>query len=324
MARRAVPPAVMAAFRCPTCGGEGSTDTAGARCGNGHLTAWRDGYLDATAGAGPADRATQRTNESFGYEWAQFSQVNPEDEIFWRRYFADVDLTSLAGRLGLDAGCGQGRYSRFTAPHLGALVASDGSGATEAAAVNLAGQPNVCVVRADLRTMPFEAGSFGFISCLGVLHHLAEPRAGLAALARLLAPGGLLLVYLYSRPDHAGLRSWSLGAARQLRRVTTRMPRSALRPLCWPLAAALYATFVVPGAIGQRSNIEQMASMPLATYRGRPLRSLWLDTFDRLSAPLEMRFTPAEAEIMFAQCGLSVTALRTDRQLAGIVVLAEK
>lgn len=323
-AGRAIPAAIIAAFRCPACHQPCGADAAGICCELGHITPWRDGYLDATIGHEPTDDATQRTFDSFGYEWTRFSQVNPEDGVFWERYFADVDLASLHGRVGLDAGCGKGRFSRFTAPYLGALVASDGSAATEAAAANLADQPNACVVKADLRSMPFEIGSFGFISCLGVLHHLPEPRVGLDALTRLLAPGGLILVYLYSRPEQRGLRSWSLQMATQLRRVTLTMPRIVLRPLCWPLAVALYGAFVVPGTIGQRLALPRLASIPLATYRGSPVRSLWLDTFDRLSAPLETRFTPPEAEAMFSECGLSVRSLRADPRLAGIVVLAER
>lgn len=31
-------------------------------------------------------------------------------------------------------------------------------------------------------------------------------------------------------------------------------------------------------------------SLPLGIYRNQPVRSLWLDTFDRLSAPLENRY----------------------------------
>jgi len=318
---RAIPPAVMAAFRCPQCREAGRSDPDGIRCPVGHLTRHRHGYLDAST---TPDGESRRTFDSFGYEWARFSNVNPEDETFWRRYFADVDLSLLAGRLGLDAGCGKGRYSRFTAPYLGALVASDGSDASRVAATNLADLPNVCVMKADLRTMPFATGSFDFISCLGVLHHLPEPGAGLDALADLLAPEGLLLAYLYSRPERSGLRSWSLAAAGRMRCTTVKMPRAILRPLCWPLAAALYGAFVIPGALGQRLPGQWSASIPLATYRGSPLRSLWLDTFDRLSAPLEARFTPTEARAMFAHCALSVVALRTDPQLAGIVVLAKK
>jgi SAM-dependent methyltransferase len=319
----APPAAIVAAFRCPACGAGVSPFAAGLRCPLGHLTPWRHGYLDAQAAAPPAavDEATRRTRDSFGYEWTHFSTVQPEDEVFWQRYFADVDLKDLAGRLGLDAGCGKGRFSRFTARHLGALVASDGSRATEAAATNLADQPNACVVQADLRHMPFAPASFGFISCLGVLHHLPDPKAGFDALGRLLAPGGLLLLYVYSRPEQSGLRSWSLAAAQGLRRLTTRLPPAILRPLCWPLAVGLYGGFVVPGTIGRRIGVTRLAAFPLATYRGSPLRSLWLDTFDRLSAPIESRFTPAEVHAWFADCGLSLRALRTDPDLAGIVAL---
>ena len=40
----------------------------------------------------------------------------------------------------MDAGCGKGRYTRFLAPHLDALVALHGSSAVEAAVRNL-GEP---------------------------------------------------------------------------------------------------------------------------------------------------------------------------------------
>ncbi len=318
-------PLATTAFRCPTCRAPVTATAVGFRCQQaGHITPWQDGYLDATTNEALEDGATRSTFDHFGYEWTHFSQINPEDEVFWQRYVADLDLTLLHGRLGLDAGCGKGRFSRFTAPYLAELVASDGSRATEAAAANLVDQPNTLVLKSDLRTMPFADDSFGFISCLGVLHHLTEPAAGLAALVRILAPGGILLVYVYSRPERVGLRSLGLKAASILRRVTVKMPLPPLRLLCWPLALVLYGGFVLPGAIGQRVKVKPLEALPLATYRGKPLRSLWLDTFDRLSAPLEARFTPREVSALFRDCGLNVTALRTDAQLAGIVVIGQK
>ncbi|MGH9126950.1 MAG: hypothetical protein ACRDZ8_19810 [Acidimicrobiales bacterium] len=94
-----------------------------------------------------------------------------------------------------------------------------------------------------------------------------------------------------------------------------------LRPLAWPVAAALYGGVVVPGAAGEQRGWSRLAGLPLATYRGAPLRALWLDTFDRLSAPLEARFTPAEVSTWFRESGLPVLSLRTDPRLAGIVAL---
>src|SRR5205085_3102082 len=110
---------------------------------------------------------------------------------YWRWYLRDVPLEDLRGRMGLDAGCGKGRYTLYSAHYLEELVALDGSGAVEAAARNLASCGNVTVVKSDLRDPPFAEGSFGFVSCLGVLHHLPDPRAGLGVLARLLEPNGL-------------------------------------------------------------------------------------------------------------------------------------
>ncbi|MBW3548772.1 MAG: class I SAM-dependent methyltransferase, partial [Actinobacteria bacterium] len=190
----AVPDRVAAAFRCPACAGPVRGEPAGLTCAAGHVSSFQFGYVDASANDDQPDADTRRTLDSFGYEWSHFPAVQPEDHEYWRRYFADVDLTSLQGRLGLDAGCGKARFSRFTAHHLGDLVAVDASKAVVTAAANLADEPNTVVVRADLRSMPFAPGSFGFVSCLGVLHHLPDPRAGFDALVDLLAPEGLLLL----------------------------------------------------------------------------------------------------------------------------------
>jgi SAM-dependent methyltransferase len=322
MSIQTVPAAAIAAFRCPRCQAVVRSETDGLICGEGHVTPWRNGYLDASDGTSNLDHATKWTQESFGYEWTQFAAINPEDGDFWQRYFADVDLAALKECLALDAGCGKGRFSRFTAAHVATLVAVDNSEAVSAAAANLAELANTCVVRADLRRLPFPSGSFGFISCLGVLHHLSDPAAGLATLSRLLAPGGLLLVYLYSRPETPGVRALGLRGAATLRRITVGLPKPLLRRLCRPLAAFLYGTVVVPGRLGDQVGARRLSALPLATYRGAPLRSLWLDTFDRLSAPLEARFTPSEVASMLDVCGLTVKAVRSNPRLAGILALA--
>jgi hypothetical protein len=83
----------------------------------------------------------------------------------------------------------------------------------------------------------------------------------------------------------------------------------------------LYLGFVLPGALGARLGWRRLAAWPLATYRGAPLRSLWLDTFDRLSAPVEHRHTVEEVGRWFAEAGLTVTGVRDEPDLAGIVVL---
>lgn len=304
--------AILERLRCPACGRGYPADAPdGLVCELGHPLGLRDGYLDASR-AEPPDEATARTFASFGYEWTTFDAVQPEDEAYWANYVADLPLAELADRVGLDAGCGKGRFSLFTARHLRALVALDGSDAVSAAARNLAGLEHVAVVRSDLRTPPFAEESFGFISCLGVLHHLADPRAGFETLVRYLEPGGLMLLYLYSRPEQTNLRSVGLAAAAALRRATVRLPHRTLRALSGPIAGVLYAGLVFPGQLGERYKVSALRGLPLQTYRAKPLRSLWLDTFDRLSAPIEHRYTLGELQAWFAGAGMNLEAARDD------------
>lgn len=306
-------------LRCPRCGAPLAADGDAAGCADGHRFDAARGYLDLSAGAA-MDDTTRRTFESFGYEWTTYDDVRSEDDAFAEVYFRDLDLDSLHG-VALDAGCGKGRYTRYLAPHVEAMIALDGSDAVEAAARNLGGLPGVLVVRADLRDAPVVPGSLDFVSSLGVLHHLADPRAGFEHLADLLAPGGRMLLYLYSRPEGWGARRLALAAARLVRLGTVRLPHPVLRVVSAPIALALWATVVVPGAAGARRGIGALAGLPMAAYRGKPLRSLVLDTFDRLSAPVEHRYVWSDLAPWFEAAGLVVDAARDE---TGWFVLAHR
>lgn len=310
---------VLEVIRCPECRGTlANTDTGPLRCSRGHSFQSSEGYLDLRK-TRPA--ATLSVVDSFGYQWNAFSQTHDEDKEFWRKYFQDVPFDELRGAFALDAGCGQGRYSRLTAPHVGHLVAVDGSSSVDAAVRNLAAISNVSVIRADLTDPPFSDGAFDFILCLGVLHHLSRPQQGLSCLLRILKPNGLMLLYLYSRPDERGVRRVSLAAARSIRRVTARMPYSVLRLASAPISLGLYLVFVLPGSVGEKIRVRMLTGLPLHSYRGKPLRSLWLDTFDRLSARIEHRYSRAELGSWFRREQVEVRALRED---AGWFVVLQK
>jgi SAM-dependent methyltransferase len=311
---------IAAYLRCPRCGASLAREPDGVGCAHGHHYPALSGYLDFSAGA-PADQTTERTFSSFGYEWNAFDAIRDEDESFAAVYFKDLDLAGLAGRVGLDAGCGKGRFTRVLARHLETLIALDGSEAVAAAARNLKDAGNVGVVRADLRTPLFARESFDFVASLGVLHHLDDPRAGFEHLAGYLAPGGQMLLYLYSRPDTIGSRSVALASASMVRRATVHLPHPSLKLLSSPIAAVLELGVVRPGRWGQRRGIAALSRLPLSTYRDKPFRSLVLDTFDRLSAPVEHRYVWAELEPWFTGVGLVVDAARDE---TGWFVLAHR
>ena len=319
---RPLPAALLERLRCPTCA-KGVIELAGGsgvECGSGHRFPRTDGVLDLSTERRRGG-STGRTFASFGYEWNTFGDLRDEDESFAEVYFRDLDLGGLVGKVGLDAGCGKGRYTRVLARYLDTEIALDGSSAAEAAARNLEDSPRATVVRADLREAPFAPESFDFVSSLGVLHHLDDPRAGFDRLVSLLAPGGQILVYLYSRPESAGVRSAALSCATAARTVTTRLPHRVLRALSTPVAGALWWAFVVPGDWGRRRGIAPLDGLPMEAYRGKPFRSLVLDTFDRLSAPVEHRYTWPDLQPWFERAGLVVDAARDE---TGWFVLAHR
>ena len=316
----AVPAAVLERLRCPTCGKGVTALPDGVECGSGHRFDRRNGVLDFSR-ASTLTGSTERTFASFGYEWNAFDDVRDEDAGFADVYFRDVDLESLSGKVGLDAGCGKGRYTRFLAAHLGTEVALDGSSAAEAAARNLSGFDGVAVVRADLRDAPFAPESFDFISSLGVLHHLDDPFAGFERLLTFLAPKGQILLYLYSRPAERNLRSIALSCSAAFRKVTTRLSHPVLKAVSTPIAGFLYGAVVVPGEWGAAHGVSALAGLPMDAYRGKPFRSLVLDTFDRLSAPVEFRYTWPELQPWFDRTGLVVDAARDE---TGWFVLAHR
>jgi SAM-dependent methyltransferase len=128
----------------------------------------------------------------------------------WRRITRGDGATRDSGLDLLVAGCGTGREAALLAARApqARIVAIDVSGASLAyaearcAALGLA---NVSFVQLDLRRCAELGRTFDRIHCSGVLHHLGDPEAGLAALAGALKPGGALRVAVYSRIARLGL-----------------------------------------------------------------------------------------------------------------------
>ncbi len=97
----------------------------------------------------------------------------------------------------LDAGCGNGRYSRFLlrqADPDAILTAFDYSQGMLQRARNRLRSDRVTQVAADLTRLPYADGSFDAIVCGWVLEHLPDPLPGLRELARVLVPSGKLLL----------------------------------------------------------------------------------------------------------------------------------
>jgi SAM-dependent methyltransferase len=97
----------------------------------------------------------------------------------------------------LDAGCGNGRYTRFLlreADPDALITAFDLSQRMLRRARSRLRSPRVTHVAADLTRLPYPDAFFDAAICGWVLEHLPDPIPGLRELARVLCPGGKLLL----------------------------------------------------------------------------------------------------------------------------------
>lgn len=138
---------------------------------------------------------------------------NPKFARVW-----DLLLSELPCERFLDAGCGNGIYLR----ELGTLpqpprtvVGVDISARSLEAARQTIGVGGIdpALVQANLELLPFADGSFDVILSTQVIEHLLDPERGARELARVLAPGGTLVI----STDHD-------------RALVSRVPGGSVRP----------------------------------------------------------------------------------------------
>ncbi|MEZ5850582.1 MAG: class I SAM-dependent methyltransferase [Hyphomicrobiaceae bacterium] len=165
-------------------------------------------------------------------------------EVFPRREltFADKPFEVLV------AGCGTGRQAISGAIDFGPKAHVTGIDITRTSLgyaqrmTERFGVENIDLLRADIETLPHDApqmrNRFQIVECVGVLHHMQRPLAGWRALKACLAPGGIMMIGLYSRQARTGLAALrarpdypgpgcSDAALRQFRETVRRLPDGA-------------------------------------------------------------------------------------------------
>jgi ArsR family transcriptional regulator len=94
-----------------------------------------------------------------------------------------------------DLGCGTGAVLPMLAPHVARVIGVDASEEMlTAARARAMGLENVELRQGALEALPIEAASLDAVTLVLVLHHLPSPVVALAEAARVLKPGGRVLI----------------------------------------------------------------------------------------------------------------------------------
>lgn len=235
--------------------------------------------------------------------------LTPEDIDY------EPDGSVLGGKLALDAGCGGGRFTRLLAGYGARVVALDISEAVSRVAVTT-DPAMVAVVQADILHPPIRPGTFDLVVSIGVLHHTADTRRAILALARLLRPGGSLAVWVYG-PDY-----W----AGPVRERVTKAVRAVLLRLPVEARAGFCRHVLLPiGGLQMKlakSRLTKWLFSPLFILnipRHRDRGVMLATIFDYWSPPVIRTHTAAEVTRWFREAGLvDVRALPMPTAVTGV------
>jgi SAM-dependent methyltransferase len=246
----------------------------------------------------------------FGHEWSVFRQSESElsaadRQAIFESYFHIFPWDALPpDAVGMDIGCGTGRWAMMVAPRVGHLHLLDASkDALAVARDNLARTGNVSFHLASVGSIPLEDNSLDFAYSLGVLHHVPDTSAALWAVASKLKSGAPLLVYLYYALDNrpGWYRTiWRFSNA--FRMVISRQPPWLRLVISRVIAIAIYLPLARFAAIVEKLGFSPSA-LPLESYRHRALYVMRTDAYDRFCTKLEQRFTRQQIAQMLSDTG---------------------
>lgn len=140
-------------------------------------------------------------------EWDLLRRIGGQDEAVEAAFLAAT--APQVGRL-LDIGTGTGRLLEILAPSACLATGIDRSPEMlRLARGKLAAEGGQAAElrQADMRSLPFADGSFDTVTMQHVLHYSDDPAAVLGEAARVVAPGGRLLVADYAAHGHEELRT---------------------------------------------------------------------------------------------------------------------
>src|SRR5215469_9794943 len=247
------------------------------------------GVLRMDGPTGANNNLDPQVARGFGREWSTFRQdpdhlPQTQRQAIFDDYFHIFPwhLLPADGGVGLDAGCGTGRWSVLVAPRVRHLHLLDPSAeALSVAKHNLSGMNNVSYHLNGVATMPLPAKSLDFAFSLGVLHHVPDTDAAVAAIADKLKPNAPFLLYLYYALDNRPLwyrLLWRI--TNVVRFIVSRLPHPLRLAISQAVAALIYWPLARAARFMARRG-RATSTLPLSYYADKSFYVMRTDAYDR-------------------------------------------
>ena len=215
--------------------------------------------LDEFRHGGKAASYHRATQENFSHEWDNHELggktwgMELSDRVRW--YFLEplrLPAAELAGKVMLDAGCGNGSQSvAYTAYGLEVLAVDLSTGLEHGHAYRRlhkgADPARVHFIQGNLQQPPIRDGAVDIIHSAGVLHHTPDTLRTFRALRPLLRPGGTFYVWLYK------YEKLVTPVVNSIRAVTTRIPPAGFARVAQLMATPFIGFCRAVNALGVRA-----------------------------------------------------------------------
>jgi SAM-dependent methyltransferase len=169
----------------------------------GRLISKADGSVILIRKGIPRFISDKNYSDNFGLQWNIFRSTQLDSctglPLSSRRFAENTKWTKdqLAGKSVLEVGSGAGRFTEIMLQAGARLVSIDNSTAVDANYSSNSGKGDLFLLQADLREIPFSAGSFDFVFCYGVLQHTPDPLKAYSKIYEMLKPGGRISIDYY-------------------------------------------------------------------------------------------------------------------------------
>jgi len=258
--------------------------------------------------------------KDFGLEWQRFDQSDryfksDESKKIFNKYFDIFPFNKInINSIGMDLGCGSGRWAKYIAPKVKKLILVDPSKkALDIAKKNLYEFKNVDFYCNDIDLLPVKNNSLDFTYSLGVLHHLPDTQHAIKNISVKLKKNAPLLLYLYYALDNRSfIYKFIWNITNIMRIVISNLPVKLKNIVCDILALIIYFPLARLSLLLNLIKINYNF-LPLSFYKDKSFYTMRTDCLDRFGTKLEKRFSLKEIKEMMENAGF-INIINSDNE----------